>query len=266
MSRKLISRLLVGAGLLAAISVIVLLGSRATVAALAALWSMLATLEFTALLARAEIRLNRLLLCTLNAATIGAAYLNWLPGFIIAPLALTFIAGIARPTPLPRIPVYGSFTVIYLGFLPAHLVMLRNAADSMTPWLVFFPLVLTWTNDTAAYAFGKLLGRHRLAPQISPKKTVEGLIAGLVASALLAALWLSRLEPFSSRSVWWLAAVGMGLGALAHAGDLFESVFKRAVGIKDTSTIFGEHGGFLDRADSLLFVIPAFYYLLLAFR
>lgn len=266
MSGRLINRLLIGTGLLAAVSVIVLLGPRAAVAVLTALWSVLATLEFTALLARAEIRLNRPLLCILNACTVGAAYLDWLPGFIIAPLALTFLSGITNPVPRPRTPVYGAFTVLYLGFLPAHLVMLRNLADSMAPWLVFFPLVLTWTNDTAAYAFGRLLGRRRLAPSISPKKTVEGLIAGLIASAVLAALWLSRLEPFSARPVWWLAAVGMGLGTLAHAGDLFESVFKRAVGIKDTSGILGEHGGFLDRADSLLFVIPGFYYLFLALR
>lgn len=266
MSRGLASRLLVGAGLLAAVTVVVLLGPRAAVVALVALWSTLATLEFAGILARAEIRLNRPLICALNVATIVAAGFNWLPGFLIAPLMVALLSGIARREPRPRIPVYGSFTVIYLGFLPAHLVMLRNAADGLTPWLVFFPLALTWVNDTAAYAIGRLFGRHRLAPVISPNKTIEGLIAGLVASALLAGLWLSRLEPFSSRPVWWLATVGLGLSALGQAGDLFESLFKRAVGLKDSSTILGEHGGFLDRADSLLFVIPGFYYLLLAVR
>ena len=266
MSRRIVNRLLVGAGLLAAVSVVVLLGPGTAVAALVALWSVLATLEFTNILARAEIRLNRLLLCVLNVITVAAAYFNRLPGFLVAPLAVTFLAGITHKPPRPRTPVYSSFTVLYLGFLPAHLVMLRNAADGLAPWVTFFPLVLTWTNDTAAYFIGRLFGRHPLAPNISPNKTLEGLFAGLTTSAILAALWLSRLEPFSSRPVWWLAVTGLGLGALAHAGDLFESLFKRAVGIKDSSGVLGEHGGFLDRADSLLFVVPGFYYLLLALR
>jgi len=263
---RLLNRVLVGFGLLVVVSVITLLGPGEAVAALVALWSLLATLEFTALLSRAEIRLHRWLLCALNAAVVGAAHVGWLPGFLIAPLAVAFISGITLRAPRPRIPVYSAFTIIYLGFLPAHLVMLRNETQHLSRWLAFFPLVLTWTNDTAAYVIGRLFGRRKLAPAISPNKTLEGLGAGLVASALLAALWLSRLAPFSSRPVWWLAAVGLGLAALAHAGDLFESVFKRAVGLKDSSSVLGEHGGFLDRADSLLFVIPGFYYLLLAVR
>jgi len=188
------------------------------------------------------------------------------PGFRGAPAAVLFLAAVAARDPRPRTPVYGLFVIFYLGFAPAHLVMLKNAAveRALSGWLIFFPLALTWLNDTAAYFVGRLIGRHRLAPTISPNKTVEGYVAGLVASAVFAALFLSRFAPFSCRPVWWLAAVGVGLGTLAQAGDLFESIFKRAVGVKDSSTALADHGGFLDRVDSLLFTIPAFYYLLRA--
>jgi phosphatidate cytidylyltransferase len=163
------------------------------------------------------------------------------------------------------VPVYGAFALIYVGFLPAHLVLLKDLTVSrcLSPWLVFFPLALTWANDTAGLVFGRLLGRHKLAPELSPNKTIEGYVAGLVFSAALSAVYLHFLQPFSSRPIWWLAAVGLGLGTLAQAGDLFESMFKRAVGVKDTSSALAAHGGFLDRVDSLLFTIPAFYYLVL---
>ena len=111
--------------------------------------------------------------------------------------------------------------------------------------------------------FGKLIGRHKLAPTLSPNKTVEGYVAGLVFSAILSAAYLHFLLPFAARPIWWLAVVGIGLGTVAQAGDLFESMFKRAVGVKDTSAALADHGGFLDRVDSLLFTIPAFYYLVL---
>jgi phosphatidate cytidylyltransferase len=208
------------------------------------------------------------LLGSANVATVAAAYFDWLPGFFIAPAALVLLAGITGREVRPRTPVYGLFTVFYLGFLPAHIVLLKNlvAMRSLTPWLAFFPLALTWLNDTAAMAAGRLVGRHRLAPVLSPNKTIEGYVAGLAASAVLAAVWLAHLAPFSDRPVWWLVCVGIGLGTVAQAGDLFESVFKRAVGVKDSSNALADHGGFLDRIDSLLFVIPAFYYLLLFLR
>jgi len=265
---SLLGRILIGAVLVLTVSAITLFGRQELVALLVAGWSVLATGEFLSLLRKADIVLNRWLLAVLNVLIVSAALWNWLPRFLIGPIGVVLLAAVVTRDTKPRTPVYGVFTIVYLGFLPAHLLMLKvfSLQHHLSSWLVFFPLVLTWVNDTVAYFTGKLLGSHRLAPVISPNKTVEGFVAGLGAAAIVTALGLRRLEPFATRPVWWLAVIGLGLGALAQVGDLFESIFKRAVGIKDTSNALGEHGGFLDRIDSLLFTIPAFYYLLIALR
>ncbi|HDQ99367.1 MAG TPA: hypothetical protein ENN51_03665 [candidate division WOR-3 bacterium] len=260
----MLTRIVIGTALGVATFAVVCHAPTSVLTLFIAAWAVLATLEFLGLLKRADIRLNSLLICTLSASTVVAAWLGWLPGYVIAPIAVVFLTAVLTRSPLPRVPVYGAFVVIYLGLLPAHLVMLRQTSDAagFSRWLVLFPLVLTWTNDTAAYAVGKLIGRRKLMPQLSPKKTQEGFLAGLIASAVLSALWLGRLEPFTRRGWGWLALVGVGLGAMSQVGDLFESLFKRAVSVKDSSTALRGHGGFLDRIDSLLFAIPAFYWLL----
>ena len=264
MKSSWLRRTLVGAGLGLAIFA-ALFTCREVIAVITATWVVLATFEFIRLLGKADIKLSRWLVCTLSVTIVAAAYLNLLPGFLVGPIAAILLAAVATQETKPRVPVYGLFSVIYLGFLPAHLVLLKNLAVSRnwSPWLVFFPLALTWLNDTAGLVFGRLLGRHKLAPTLSPNKTIEGYVAGLVFSAILSAAYLHFVLPFSTRPIWWLAVVGVGLGTMAQAGDLFESMFKRAVGVKDTSSALADHGGFLDRVDSLLFTIPAFYYLVL---
>lgn len=264
MKSKMLARVIIGL-LLGTGVFFALWAARPVIAVASTVWSVLATLEFINLLRRAEIRLNPWLVAGANATIVVAAYFGWLPGFFVLPAGLVFLAAVANRETRPRVPVYGLFTIFYLGFLPAHIVLLKNlvVVRSLSGWLAFFPLALTWLNDTAALVAGKLIGRHKLAPAISPNKTIEGYIAGLTASAAMAAAWLRYLPPFSSRPLWWLAVVGVGLGTIAQAGDLFESIFKRAVAVKDSSSVLGDHGGFLDRVDSLLFVIPTFYYLLL---
>jgi phosphatidate cytidylyltransferase len=259
-----LSRILIGTGLGLAIFA-ALLASRWVIAIITAVWVVLATLEFVQLLGKAEIKLNRWLLPLLGVLIVAAAYLNLLPGFLLVPIAVILLAAVAAQETKPRVPVYGVFSIIYLGFFPAHLVLLKNISVSRgwSPWLVFFPLALTWLNDTAGLVFGKLLGKHKLAPTLSPNKTIEGYVAGLAFSAILSAAYLHVALPFNTKPIWWLAVVGVGLGTIAQAGDLFESMFKRAVGVKDTSSALAAHGGFLDRVDSLLFTIPAFYYLVL---
>ena len=257
-------RVLVGAGLGLAIFAAIFI-YREVIAVITAAWVVLATFEFIRLLGKADINLSRWLLPILSVTVVAAAYFNLLPGFLLVPIVAVLLASVATQETRPRVPVYGVFAIIYLGFFPAHLVLLKNLAVNRgwSPWLVFFPLALTWLNDTAGLVFGKLIGRHKLAPTLSPNKTVEGYVAGLVCSAILSAAYLHFLAPFSTRPIWWLAVVGIGLGTIAQAGDLFESMFKRAVGVKDTSSALADHGGFLDRVDSLLFTIPAFYYLVL---
>ncbi|MEO0081601.1 MAG: phosphatidate cytidylyltransferase [candidate division WOR-3 bacterium] len=257
-------RILLGTLLAAAVFFIVMLGPLEVVTLVTAAWSVLATFEFVRLLRTAGVEVDPWLLGILNLSVAVAAWLGWLPHFLLAPIAVVLITAVTLRTPRPRIPVYGVFTIVYLGFLPAHLILLRRVCPIHTEhvWLAMFPLLLTWLNDTAGWGIGKLWGRRQLSPNLSPKKTWEGFIAGLVASAVFAAIFLMRFQVFASRHWLLLALFGIGLGALAQAGDLFESIFKRAIGVKDSSAILGEHGGFLDRVDSLLFTIPAWYYLL----
>jgi phosphatidate cytidylyltransferase len=257
-------RVLIGTVLGLAVFLLVMYAPGWSLAGLVAAWSVLATLEFLRLLRPAGIELNPWLLGLLNASIVAAAWLGWLPGYLLAPIAVVMVLSVLLADPRPRTAVYGIFTLVYVGFLPAHLVLVREvgAARGLSPWLVMFPLLLTWLNDTAAWGIGRLVGRTRLMPRLSPKKTWEGFIAGLVASAVFAAVVLSRLEPFSDRPWQFLAVAGIGLGTISQVGDLFESIFKRAVAVKDSSTALGEHGGFLDRVDSLLFTIPAWYWLL----
>ncbi len=122
-------------------------------------------------------------------------------------------------------------------------------------------LLTVWTCDTAAYYVGRWQGRHRLAPVISPHKTVEGALAGLGGAALAAWLW-GRYWSAAVRPVPWYewVLVGLGVGVVGQVGDLVESAFKRWAGVKDTGHLLPGHGGMWDRIDSLIFTAP-FYYL-----
>lgn len=148
------------------------------------------------------------------------------------------------------------FGLLYVSLTLGHLLLTRARPDG--EFLVFFLLLVTWAGDTGAYYVGTALGRHKLAPVISPNKTVEGLVGGLglaVAAAFLARAWF--LPTFGAGDC---LATGLLLTLAGVAGDLSESVMKRGVGVKDTGGLIPGHGGMLDRLDSLLFTAPAFYY------
>lgn len=148
------------------------------------------------------------------------------------------------------------FGVIYVGFLLPHLVWVQQARDGRS-W-VFFILLVAMMGDSGAYACGRAWGKHKLIPQISPGKTVEG-SAGAVLGNLCAALfgWIWLLP---DRAWGELLALSLILGFLAQIGDLCESAVKRAFGVKDSGRLFPGHGGVLDRADSLLFPAAFVYY------
>lgn len=150
---------------------------------------------------------------------------------------------------------------LYLGFIPGHFVLLKLQAVRENlgyAWLVF-PFITTWINDTVAYLIGSLVGRTLLCPKISPKKTVEGFISGILVSVGAGVgFWML----FVSSKLWWQGALLALAVALAGVlGDLLESALKRERGVKNTSEILGGHGGFLDRIDSLIFGVAAYYYL-----
>jgi phosphatidate cytidylyltransferase len=183
---------------------------------------------------------------------------------IIVPSLLATVVGIISVPLFSRAPLEQSlrngamtlFGVLYLGLTLGPLSMTRLLPQG--EWLIFFLLLVTWASDTGAYYVGTLYGRHRLAPTISPKKSYEGLVGGLI-GAILAA-YIIR---------WWFLPELSGLDCLVLGtlltltglwGDLTESAMKRSVGIKDSGGILPGHGGMLDRLDSLLFTAPAFYY------
>jgi phosphatidate cytidylyltransferase len=144
---------------------------------------------------------------------------------------------------------------LYIGIPLASLVLLRDMDDGAR-W-VLLGLLATFAVDTGAYATGKLIGRHKMAPSISPGKTWEGAAGGYVAGAAAAAGLHGLLDlPGSATEVAFLALV---LPPIAMVGDLWESFLKRRMGIKDASGFIPGHGGFLDRLDSILFVIPLVY-------
>jgi phosphatidate cytidylyltransferase len=131
--------------------------------------------------------------------------------------------------------------------------------------LVMFPIAVTWATDTGAYAFGRMFGKHKLIPSVSPAKTVEGALGGLLIAAVGAWLYVQfLLKPFAHLSMLPLSIVAFGLivGFVGQVGDLAESLLKRDAGVKDSSKLLPGHGGILDRFDSLLFVLPIAYLLL----
>ncbi|OGF04883.1 MAG: hypothetical protein A2509_08075 [Candidatus Edwardsbacteria bacterium RIFOXYD12_FULL_50_11] len=148
--------------------------------------------------------------------------------------------------------------VLYIPFLFGHMLLLRTDYSFTGYKLLFFSMALVWLCDTGAYFSGMMLGKHPLAPHISPKKSIEGLIGGLVVTIVTAVL-LQR---------WWLWEISLidslimaaGAVVLGTLGDLVESLFKRDASVKDAGNLLPGHGGILDRFDSMLFVIPFVYW------
>jgi phosphatidate cytidylyltransferase len=146
--------------------------------------------------------------------------------------------------------------VLYVGFLTPHIVLLRGAADG--PRWLLFALFVAMASDSGAYFAGRAIGRHPLAPAVSPSKTVEGALGGLGGAALLA--WIARWVFLPGLGHLEAVVLGLLISVLAQAGDLVESALKRAFGAKDSGWIIPGHGGILDRLDSILFPVVFTYY------
>ena len=150
--------------------------------------------------------------------------------------------------------------IVWIGLPLVHAVLLRDLPNHGAGLLVDV-LVGTFVADTAAYATGRMFGSHRIAPNLSPNKTIEGLIGGFLIGTM--GFWFAGLYQD------WLAGVdaliiGAAVAATAPIGDLFESMLKRDLGTKDTGTLFGPHGGILDRLDAVFFTVVVGYYLAVA--
>ncbi|MDT8341408.1 MAG: phosphatidate cytidylyltransferase [Longimicrobiales bacterium] len=169
--------------------------------------------------------------------------------------------------------------VVYVALPLAFLPLLRQAGEGAA-WgagarpgavaaFVLLPLLVTWAGDTAAYLVGTAVGRTRLAPTISPGKSLEGALGGMAGSVgagvLVSWLWLSHLveAPVTPATAAWVGAL---LGVAAQVGDLAESLLKREAGVKDSGRLLPGHGGLLDRVDSLLWTLPLAWWLLALVR
>jgi phosphatidate cytidylyltransferase len=147
------------------------------------------------------------------------------------------------------------FPVFYIGIPLGALAAIRSIGGRDATLLLMGTIVVS---DSAQYYTGRALGRHKLAPAISPSKTVEGAVGGLLFGT--AAMTYGGLEVFKGVNVWLLIGTSVIVVVLGMGGDLFESLLKRSAGVKDSSTMIPGHGGILDRIDSWLFAAPVFYF------
>jgi phosphatidate cytidylyltransferase len=203
------------------------------------------------------------------AAIVAAAALPFaaLAGGVAA-MMLVFLAALpvmfalVRPADAgaSRSIAFALLGVAWLGLGLSHGVLLRDLPDG--DLLVIAVLAGTFVGDTGAHLVGAGLGRRQITPRLSPRKTLEGLLAGIAAGTgafwLFAALTEAPLEGLEA------AAAGLAVAVAAPIGDLFESLFKRDAGVKDTGRAFGPHGGVLDRIDALTFALVAGYYVIRA--
>jgi phosphatidate cytidylyltransferase len=176
----------------------------------------------------------------------------------MATLPVLFLFAIARATRGQiTVSIAGTLLGVYwLGFAFAHAVLLRGLPHGNG--VIIDVLVGTFLGDTGAYLGGRLFGRRPLAPQISPNKTVEGLFFGMFV-AIVAVFFAGMYQTWLTQGDALL--LGVAVAVLGPLGDLFESMIKREADIKDTGTLFGAHGGALDRLDAVTFTVVAGYYI-----
>ena len=175
--------------------------------------------------------------------------------------ALLFLFRIRDITTAARDIAYVVLGFIYIPFLLMHLVMLHRTTYGWQ-WLLVIMLIVM-TNDSAAYYTGCAFGKHRLYPLVSPKKSIEGALGGLVGS--IGGTLLAKFTFFPQLTLTDALLTAVLVGVLGQTGDLFESLLKRSFGVKDSGTCIPGHGGVLDRLDSIIFAAPALYYYVIYF-
>jgi len=153
---------------------------------------------------------------------------------------------------------------LFITLFMSTLIMIRKEYNIFGTLIVF---VCAWTSDTGAYFFGRFLGKHKLIPHVSPKKTIEGAVGGVVVSSLCCALYLfivNRINMISADNAGYIGIMVLGAVAavFSQLGDLIASAIKRDCQVKDFGNILPGHGGALDRFDSVLFLSPFVYFLL----
>lgn len=159
--------------------------------------------------------------------------------------------------------VFSFFAYMYIPWLLGYIITLRYTPDGVLGvYYLLLPLLAIIASDIGAYSFGRIFGKHSLAPRISPNKTLEGAFGGLGFAILTVALTMWGLEHFLNLSldIYDTILFSILVASASQLGDLFESLIKRWAGVKDSGDVMPGHGGVLDRIDSLLFAVPVTYY------
>ena len=182
-------------------------------------------------------------------------------GLLFVGFSLLFLFRVRTIETAAHEVAFALLAFLYIPFLLMHLVLLRQTSFGIQ-WL-FVIMLIVMTNDSAAYYTGCNFGKHRLYPLVSPKKSIEGAVGGLIGS--LCGALLAKFTFFPQLTFKDAVVTAFVVGAVGQAGDLFESLLKRSFGVKDSGTIIPGHGGVLDRLDSILFAAPVTYYYVLFF-
>ncbi|HXX59539.1 MAG TPA: phosphatidate cytidylyltransferase [Dehalococcoidales bacterium] len=255
------------------------LGNSWFITAFVAAWGALAVLEFYRLLRPQKISPIYIIgvlwtiafivlqhpAITGHNVTVNGSNLPLVPLFVTTGFLLSLILVLARKEKYNAFPslAWTWAGILYLGWLLGYAVSLYTAPDGRN-WM-FYALFCTFGSDTSAYFIGRSLGKHKATPAISPNKTWEGCLGGVLGSVVVSLLFLLP-HPVSLSAhlnVWQAVVLGLLVSVFGQIGDLVESLFKRNVGAKDSGNVMPGHGGFLDRMDSILFAIVIVYFWML---
>jgi len=260
-------RLITGLIITTIAGVILFAASAWAFAALVTAFIIMGLNEFFILIKNKEIPVNRRLGIILGVVLAVATYFDYkIPQdwfFIFIPV-ICLVIFIVQFTKRDKAAVLSISTIffglVYVSWFLSFLIRIRTmplGTDLLNKQLIAYLILVTKSGDIGAYLIGRRLGKHRLIPRISPKKSVEGMFGGLAFSILVSLACIGFLPSFS---LWHLLILGLALGALAQVGDLSESLIKRDCGVKDAGKALPGLGGALDMVDSLLFTAPGFYF------
>lgn len=222
-----------------------------------ALMAILAFLEFTRMMSNIQLRPllipGLLLLLLLLFAPDSYLY----PGIFAILILTVFVSILQYPDLTIKDTAISLFGAAYIGFLLSYAIKIADLHQSFL--IIILALILTWGSDTGAYFAGKLWGKHKMTPILSPNKTWEGAVGGLVVSAITALIFFLVIDIDGVGPAYALL-LGIGASILAQLGDFFISGIKRFFQVKDSGKIIPGHGGVLDRFDSFLLLVPLIYY------
>ncbi len=249
----------------AALIVIAILGYAPTfiLGIVVMLFAVVGVSEFDKMVLEQKIRLSLLVMLGSGFLLGGGTILGGVFGLIAALLVIClglffYYLLMLAPQNLDDLQILGIslFGILWIPWGLNHLTLIKDLPEGTA--LLFLLVLCIWISDIAAYFGGKSFGRTPLAPSVSPKKTIEGSICGVIGSGVIAALF----SFFFVETIGWMmgSIVGMVAAAVGQFGDLIESKIKRLCDVKDSGTIFPGHGGVLDRVDGFLTAAPVFYY------